>query len=138
MENFASRWIYVAVIYFVAAIGLGVYMSATHDFSLRGVHVHMNMLGWVSQALMGVIYHYFAEAGRSKLANVQFWLYNTTLIPMMLALALVMKGNMAAGPVLGIASFVMGGCVLLFGVNMFINRPNRETASIRRAELLLQ
>lgn len=138
MENHASRWIYVAVVYFVAAIGPGVYMSSTHDFSLRSVHVHINMLGWVSQALIGVIYHCFAEAGRSKLATAQFWLYNVTLVPMMIALALVMKGNTAAGPALGIASFAMAGCILLFAVNMFINRPARKASLLRRAELLPQ
>lgn len=138
MENFAARWIYMAVIYFVVAVGLGIFMGASHDHSLMAVHAHLNLLGWVSQGLTGVIYYYFQEAGRNKLASAHFWIYNLALAPMMLALALLMKGNVGAEPVLGITSMVVGVSVLLFAVNLFLNRPAREITSQRRADFLLQ
>lgn len=138
MENFAARWIYMAVIYFVVAVGLGIFMGASHDHSLMAVHAHLNLLGWVSQGLTGVIYHYFQNAGRSKLASAHFWIYNVALAPMMLALALLLKGNVAAEPVLGILSMVMGISILLFAINMFLPRKANDSASERRANLVLQ
>ena len=67
-DRFAARWIVLALAYFVLAVTLGVVMAASHDFRLRGVHVHLNMLGWVSMALTGLIYRVFPQAASTRLA----------------------------------------------------------------------
>ena len=127
MENVAARWIYMAVIYFVAAVTLGIFMGASGDHSLLSVHAHINLLGWVSMALTGFIYQYFAGAGSSRLASVHFWLYNLSLPPMMLALAMLLKGNAGMEPAVGVLSMVVGLSVLLFAINLFVNAPQRES-----------
>ena len=123
MERYAARWIYMAILYFVMAVALGIFMGASRDHGLMPVHAHLNLLGWVSMALTGFIYQYFTDAGRSRLANVHFWVYNLTLPPMMIALSLLLKGHVGIEPVLGILSMVMGVSVLLFAVNLFFNGP---------------
>lgn len=116
------RWLRMAVVYFVIAVGLGVFMGASGDHSLSGVHVHLNMLGWVSPALIGFIYAFFPQAATSRLASVQFWLHNATLPVMMLALALLLKGNPGVEPVLGATSVLMLLTVLLFALNVLRQR----------------
>ena len=51
----SRRWFLAAVTYFVIGIGLGVYMGASGDHSLFPVHAHINLLGWVSMALIGLL-----------------------------------------------------------------------------------
>jgi len=122
MASHASRWIYVAVIYFLVAVGLGVFMGASHDHSLLGVHAHMNLLGWVSMALIGLVYHLFPQAAASRLADVQFWLFNAALPVMMVALGLLLKGNAGIEPLLGATSVLVLLTVLLFAVNLLRHR----------------
>ena len=71
-DRFIRRWVLVALVYFVAAVSLGVFMAAAHDFRLKGVHVHLNLLGWVSMALTAFVYRLFPAAGAAFGARVHF------------------------------------------------------------------
>lgn len=122
MQANASRWIYAAIIYFCLAIGLGVYMGASHDHSLMTVHAHTNLLGWVTMALIGLIYHVFPRAAASMAATLQFWLHNLALPVMMLALSCLMKGEARAEPVIGISSIAVLVSVLVFAGNILWRR----------------
>ncbi|MEX6501003.1 hypothetical protein [Pseudomonas zhanjiangensis] len=122
MSAYSRRWIYLAIVYFCLAVGLGVFMGLSGDHRLMAVHAHLNLLGWVSLSLIGVIYHYFPRAAGSRLASLQFWLHNLTLPLMMLALTLVTLGTPQAGPLLGASAVAMLLAVLLFATNMFWRR----------------
>ena len=55
-DNTRSRtWFCVAVAYFVCAVTLGIVMGASGDHTLMPVHAHLNLLGWVTMALFGLI-----------------------------------------------------------------------------------
>ncbi|MFZ5757146.1 MAG: hypothetical protein ACOY3X_09600 [Pseudomonadota bacterium] len=117
------RWLKVSILWFVLAVSLGVFMGASHDHRLMGVHVHINMLGWVSPALFAFAYQFFPAAATTRLAGVQFWLHNITLPVMMVALAFVLLGHEAeAGPVLGMTSMLMWASVLMFAFNVLRQR----------------
>ena len=70
------------------------------------MHAHLNLLGWVSMAHPAVT--------QGPLATAQFWLHNTGVPVMLVALALRLKGHAAAEPVVGLASVVVGASVVLF------------------------
>jgi hypothetical protein len=114
-------WIKAAVLYFMMGVGLGIYMGASGDHVLIPVHAHFNLLGWVSLALIGLIYRQFPVAGSSRLATVQFWLHNLGLIVAMLLLAGILRGHSGLDPVIGLASVVIGVSVVLFAINVFKN-----------------
>lgn len=80
-------YIRISVIYFVAGVLLGMYMSMGHAHELESVHAHVNLLGWASFALAGLIYVLFPEAGESLLSKIQFWTYSLGLPIMMISLA---------------------------------------------------
>lgn len=115
------RWLKIAVIYFVVGVTLGIFMGATEDFTLKPVHAHMNLLGWATLALAGVIYTLFPRAGESRLGKLHFWLQNISLPVMMVSLAVVLHGNTAVVPLLVAAEFAAFVGVILFAVNVFIN-----------------
>ena len=113
-----NRWLVSAVIYFVIAVGLGIFMGASGDHRLSGMHAHLNLLGWVSMALIGFIYRAWPAAAVSRLAKTQFWIYSIALPPMMIALGFKLLGHHEADPVLGITSMAMGVSALLFAINI--------------------
>lgn len=114
-------WLKLAVIYLVIGVGMGIAMGASENFTLRPVHAHVNLLGWATLALAGLIYSVFPGAGASKLAKIHFWLINLSLPVMMIALSMLMLGNKAVIPVLAIAEIVAALGIIVFAINVFAN-----------------
>jgi len=115
-----SRYLKIAVIYFLIAILLGIGMGITQKFQFTSVHAHLNLLGWVSLALFGLIYLHFPKAGETTLAKVHFWLHNLGL-PLMQGTLFVMmlteNHGLVAGAIIG--SLLIGIGVILFVINVF-------------------
>lgn len=116
----------MAVVYFSLGVVLGVVMGATHDFKLAALHAHVNLLGWVSMALIGLLHRTYGTNMNPGLARMQFWLYQAALPVMLIALALVLLGHTDAEPVLGMASMAVGGAVLLLAFNVLRALPADE------------
>lgn len=116
------HFIRISVLYFVVGVLLGLYMSMTYNFSFTGVHAHVNLLGWTSMTLAGILYVLFPKAGQSILGKIHFILHNIGLLVMMIALfTLVQTGNEALGPVIGIGGITLIIGVILFAINIFKN-----------------
>ena len=115
------RFIKIAVVYLLVGTSLGVYMGMKEVFTLAPVHAHLNLLGWVSLALIGIVYHLYPAAGETRLARIHFWVHNLVLPPFMAALALFLTGTAAAGPILGTFSVVMVAGFACFAVNLYAN-----------------
>jgi hypothetical protein len=115
-------WLKLSVLYLLVGVGIGIAMGASQNFTLRPVHAHVNLLGWTTLALAGVIYSVFPDAGSSLLARIHFWTMNIALPVMMLALAyLLVSGDRAVIPVLGAAEIMAALSVLSFAANLFLN-----------------
>jgi hypothetical protein len=120
-NDLAIKWIKMAAVYLTAGVMLGIHMGKSHDFVLAPVHAHVNLLGWATMALMGVLHHLFAKQLVNKLAHAQFWLHQLATPVLLVSLAMMLLGNTAVEPVVGIASIVVGISVLLFLVNVLRN-----------------
>ena len=117
-------WLKLAVLYLVLGISVGIGMGVSQNFTLRPVHAHINLLGWTTMALAGLIYSVFPQAGASRLARVHFWLLNLALPVMMVALSLLLFGMTAIAPVLAISEIIGAVAIVVFAVNLFINLKN--------------
>jgi hypothetical protein len=93
-------WLKLAVLYLIVGVAIGIMMGASGDFTLRPVHAHINLLGWATMALAGLVYSIYEQAGRSVLARIHFWLANISMPLMAVSLALVLKGNATVVPAL--------------------------------------
>lgn len=110
----------ISVVYFALGVLLGLTMGITHDFRMTSVHAHINLLGWVSMALFGLIYHFYPEASLTKLARTHFWLHNIGLPVMMAAIAIQLwTGETTLLPAAIISSFLLVAGVFLFAINLF-------------------
>jgi hypothetical protein len=114
-------WLKLAVLYLILGISLGIAMGASQNFTLRPVHAHVNLLGWTTMALAGLIYSVFPQAGASRLARLHFWLLNLALPVMMGALSMLLLGHVAVAPVLAIAEIIAALAILAFAANLFLN-----------------
>jgi hypothetical protein len=114
-------WLKLAVLYLILGISLGIAMGASQNFTLRPVHAHINLLGWTTMALAGLIYSVFPRAGESVLARLHFWLLNLALPVMMGALSMLLLGHVGIAPVLAISEIIGALAILAFAANLFLN-----------------
>ena len=114
-----KAYLKVATVYFTIGVLAGLIMGIIHDFRLTSVHAHVNLLGWVSMALFGIIYHFYPKAANSKLAKVQFWLHNIGVPVMLGGIAAQVFGVTAALPAAIIGSIAVVIGVILFMINVF-------------------
>ena len=117
----ATTFIKVAVVYLIIGVSFGIYMGISKQFQFAPVHAHINLLGWASLALMGLIYYVFPRAGSSKLAPWHFWIYNLGAAGFVIGLYLVLSGNEGAVPLTIAAANLTWVGILLFLVNVFAN-----------------
>jgi cbb3-type cytochrome oxidase subunit 1 len=96
-------------------------MSIAHDYHLASVHVHMNLLGWVSLAVVGIIYTLHQQAATTRLAKFHFWLHNLSLPFMMVGLGFVLYGKTAWVPLVSVSATILVISILLFAINILSN-----------------
>ncbi len=114
------RFLKIAAVYFIIAVCLGLVMGIIHDFRFASVHAHLNLLGWVSMAIFGIIYSIFPNAAETKLAKTHFWLHNIGLPVMQGALFIMLvTGNGAFTIAMIIGSLLLVVGTLLFVINIF-------------------
>ncbi len=89
MDRFVKGFIVMSVIYLGLSSLLGIIMIWNQStLSLKFVHSHLNMLGWVSMMIYGVGYHILPRfMGRplysNKIGEAQFYLANISLVGML-------------------------------------------------------
>jgi hypothetical protein len=72
--RFDIWYIALALLMLLVGEGFGEWMARTHDHSLALVHSHINVVGWASFALFGLIHRAFPVLASSRLALPQFLL----------------------------------------------------------------
>ena len=81
----SAAWLRIAVVYFVIGVTLGIVMGASGDHGMMPVHAHLNLLGWVSMTLFGLIGRAHPPVLEGRVAAIQFWLYNLS-VPVLLSM----------------------------------------------------
>jgi len=123
MSKITVAFIKAAMVYFVLAMLLGIHMSRTGAvYPSMPVHVHFNLLGWMSMMIYGVAYHILPRFSGQPLWNERlsvwhFWLANIGLIGMTLGWLLI--GGPGGGAILYIFALVEGVSIICFALNMF-------------------
>ncbi|RYY94118.1 MAG: hypothetical protein EON61_24145 [Alphaproteobacteria bacterium] len=89
----------VSIAFFVFAalcgltgMGWGIWMGMAENHQTLTAHAHLNLIGWVSCALMGGFYALVKERAGSKLAWMNFGLVSGGVVVMIPSLAAMMSG----------------------------------------------
>ena len=115
------RFLKIAAVYLAIGVTMGLAMGIMQKFALHPVHAHINLLGWATMALAGLIYVQFPQAAQARLAKIHFWIHNLALPVMMVALAFLLSGYAQALYFLEPASTAMVVGLLFFVVNVCVN-----------------
>ncbi|MGG1517939.1 cytochrome-c oxidase [Paenibacillus oryzisoli] len=114
----SRKMIIGSTFYFVIGVLMGMGMSMSENYTLSPVHAHINLLGWVSMALGGMLYHVFPAAGASRLGKWHFWLHMIGIPVMMAGLAsMLLTASTAFIPVVSIGGVMVVVGTILFSIN---------------------
>lgn len=120
-------FVLVALICLLAGESIGIWMGASMDFSEAPVHAHINLLGWVTLALYGLMHHVYPALGKSRLAMIQF-LAAVVSVPLMgVSLWFFLAGNQAALVPLGVSEIVIVAATVLFLVMFWLHVARTKT-----------
>jgi cbb3-type cytochrome oxidase subunit 1 len=115
----ATRLIHTAVAFFVVGVALGTTMGAMQDFRFVHVHAHLNLLGWVALALIGLIYRLHPHLQQGWLAHAHYWLHTVGLIVFMGSFAWGIVAGAKPVPFIAAGATMVSLAVLLFAANVF-------------------
>lgn len=127
----------VSVAFFLlAAVGglcgmiWGVIMGASGDHSLSPAHAHLNLVGWVTLALMGGFYALNPRLAATKLAWSNFGLSGFGAVGMPILLVALLKGNPAqVGPFMPIVEVPVVAGMLCFIASIIRSARSRPAAA---------
>ena len=115
-----AAWLFrLATLWMLLGLVLGIVMAASHDHTFSPVHVHTNLLGWVTLALTGMIYIAIPAMAENRFARLHVWLHALGLPVMMAALAAYSLGHSAAEPVIAVGAIAVAAGLACFTVNLF-------------------
>lgn len=98
----------------VVGVSLGVFMGIGGDHTLAPVHVHLNLIGWVSLFLFGLFYKLHPDAVGSA-AVLQVFMAAIGYIVMLTGLAgLLLTASAAFMPLAIVGSLLVWAAFLLF------------------------
>jgi len=134
MDKEVVWFIRLSIVYFLVGSAMGLMFifnpgSANHFYV--SMHVHLNLIGWMSMMIFGVGYHILPRfSGQHlysrKMAIVQFWTANIGLVGMTVGLGMLAHDIGGGGPIAGISSVVVFVSFLLFGLNMLLTIKGPE------------
>ena len=133
MNRIDVLFLLLAAVSLVTGVSLGVYMAASHDFQLMPIHAHINLVGWASLALFGLVYRAYPELSHRRLALWHLLLAApaAVLLPVGIALALF-----SGFPWLAMASALLwlAGCVVFLVQLVSLAFGHRVSAAAVAAE----
>ena len=136
-----SRWPYVffatATFFILIGVNWGLYMSITHDFATSPGHAHLNLLGWLSLAVMGTYYAVIGRDTPNWIVATNYVLNTVGVACMASGLALALSQTlplpqvaplMAIGAFSTIFGFLAFAVAVVIGLrrNVFASRMVRE------------
>jgi hypothetical protein len=92
-------------------------MARSHDHSFALVHTHLNVVGWASFALFGLIHRGYPSLAESKLALPQFLLTTTSSVFLIGGMWVIWAAGDPFGAIVGAIGLV--AATLLFAVMFF-------------------
>lgn len=111
MKGVAFLFFGLAVLCATGGMVWGLIMAASGDHTLLSAHAHLNLVGWVTFALIGVFYHLVPHAAATRLAKIHLVLSVVGVGLMVPGIAIAVSGGpeglAIAGSVLTFAAMLV-------------------------------
>ena len=104
-----------AAVYAVIGMAGGIYMGINQDFSLMPAHAHLNVLGWLSITVYGLVIARFPHVAQSRLTLIQGFIAHLGVIIFVPGIAIAILTDH------GVEQLVMiGSMLVLLGGVLFV------------------
>jgi hypothetical protein len=116
MPRLVAAHLIMSVLFLSVGIGLGIHMGVAHDFTLAPVHAHINLLGWVTNAIIALVF-WLSRRSAGRLGWAIFASFNLGTALKCAGLATALSGAPVPGVLLAGVVLVSLG-VILFAVHI--------------------
>jgi hypothetical protein len=125
----SSLFLRTAVLAALVAMLLGTGMGLTDDFTLKTVHAHVNLLGWVSMFLFGLFYR-LVPAADNRMALVHYGFSAVGLVLFGVTLTIFfLYGSREVLPLWALSALMTIVSMGLFAWNVFVATRSCDAAS---------
>lgn len=125
MKRIDIYFLLLATLLLLGGAGLGIEMGMSEDFRLTPVHAHLNLAGWASLALFGLVYRVYPQLAQTRLAPFHFFVSASSAILLPIGIGLAVLRNQPGLAIAASLLWVLG--VLLFLIQL--------TSLLRRGEI---
>jgi hypothetical protein len=119
MKNVDRWFILIGLLYGTFGFAFGIWVGINERFDQAHLHAHINLVGFASMVLFGLLYRAFPALAESKLAGIHFVLFNLGAIVFLAGIPLAQAHQtvaLAAG-----GSLLVLVAILTFLANYFLN-----------------
>lgn len=117
MKRVDVYFLLLATILLLAGAALGIGMGASEDFQLTPVHAHLNLVGWASLAVFGLVYRAYPKLAERRLALFHFIFSATSAVLLPVGIGLAVLRSQSGLAIAASLLWVVG--VLFFLLQLF-------------------
>src|SRR3954454_17938931 len=134
MRHVDTSFILTATACLIGGVSMGIFMGIAHDFQFAPVHAHLNLLGWTSLALFGLVYRAYPMLANSPIAMVHLIVSRGSALVFPAGIYFSIA-HQAPGLAIGASLFWFLGAVLFFAnlVRTFVFASGVAPPEPRRA-----
>jgi hypothetical protein len=119
MRNIDRWFILIGLLYGIFGFAFGIWVGVNERFDQAHLHAHINLIGFASMVLFGLLYRAYPALAESKLAAPHFLIYTLGAIVFLAGIPLAQAHQTIALAVIGSLSVLVG--ILVFLLNFFLN-----------------
>lgn len=93
MRRVSDTYILVGFIWILVGMVFGIWMGITNHLNFANSHAHLNLVGFATSVLFGLIYRAYPALERSRMAWAQFALFEVGAILLVIGKAVVDAGG---------------------------------------------
>jgi cbb3-type cytochrome oxidase subunit 1 len=134
MRRIDTSFLLLATACLIVGVSMGIGMGIAHDFQFAPVHAHLNLLGWASLALFGLVYKAYPQLAHSRLALAHFAASATSAVVFPFGIYFSIA-HQTPGVAIGASLVWLLGAVLFLAnlVRAFVIAPARIRSPLEQA-----
>lgn len=113
MQRLDRNYILLGLVWVVAGMVFGAWLGATNHMNYGNSHAHINLLGFVTSVLFGLLHWAYPVLGKSRLAVWQFAIYEVGVLLLVIGKVLVDGGTETLFLQVGSVVTIVGAALML-------------------------
>ena len=124
MQRLDYSYVLISLVWLVCGMIFGIWLGITEQFNFANSHAHTNLVGFTISALFGLMHHAFPGLAASRIAKLQFYVYQVGALMLVTGKMMADAGGDLTLVKIGSLVTVTGTAMMLW---MFVSH-GRKTA----------